>query len=32
MRKNKEEIEELQIRIDRGEKLVTGLAGEKTRW
>lgn len=28
----KKELDELQTKIDRGEQLVTGLAGEKTRW
>jgi len=26
------ELDELQTKIDRGEQLVTGLAGEKMRW
>lgn len=28
----KEVLDKLQLMIDRGEKLVSGLAGEKTRW
>merc|ERR1719498_89457 len=28
----KAELESLQIKIDRGDKLITGLSGEKTRW
>jgi len=28
----KEDMEKLQILIDRGEKLVSGLSGEKSRW
>ena len=28
----KRELDDLQTKIDRGEQLVTGLAGEKTRW
>ena len=28
----KRELEDLQTKIDRGEKLVTGLSSEKTRW
>lgn len=27
-----ESLQELQILIDRGDKLVQGLSGEKTRW
>lgn len=26
------ELEDLQTKIDRGDKLITGLSGEKTRW
>jgi len=32
MKKLKEELDNLQVKIDRGDKLVSGLAGEKTRW
>lgn len=32
MSKYKAELDELQVKIDRGDKLVSGLAGEKTRW
>jgi dynein heavy chain len=28
----KDNLHQLQVLIDRGEKLVQGLAGEKTRW
>lgn len=28
----KKELEDLQTKIDRGDKLITGLSGEKTRW
>jgi dynein heavy chain len=28
----KRELDGLQVKIDRGERLVSGLAGEKTRW
>lgn len=28
----KRELDNLQVKIDRGERLVSGLAGEKTRW
>ena len=28
----KRELEDLQTKIDRGDKLITGLSGEKTRW
>ena len=28
----KKELDDLQTKIDRGEQLVTGLSGEKTRW
>jgi len=28
----KAELQNLQVKIDRGDKLITGLAGEKTRW
>lgn len=28
----KENLRNLQTKIDRGEKLVQGLSGEKTRW
>jgi len=28
----KAELHNLQVKIDRGDKLITGLAGEKTRW
>ncbi len=28
----KKELEELQTKIERGEQLVSGLSGEKTRW
>ena len=30
--KLKDELDNLQVKIDRGDKLVSGLAGEKTRW
>ena len=32
MKKLKDELDNLQVKIDRGDKLVSGLAGEKTRW
>ena len=32
MKAFKDELESLQVKIDRGDKLVSGLAGEKTRW
>lgn len=32
MSKYKAELDALQVKIERGEKLVSGLAGEKTRW
>lgn len=28
----KAELDSLQVKIDRGDRLVSGLAGEKTRW
>jgi dynein heavy chain, axonemal len=28
----KAELDDLQTKIDRGEQLVSGLGGEKTRW
>lgn len=28
----KKELEDLQTKIDRGDKLISGLSGEKTRW
>jgi len=28
----KAQLDDIQIKIDRGDKLITGLAGEKTRW
>jgi dynein heavy chain len=28
----KNELDTLQVKIDRGDRLITGLAGEKTRW
>ena len=28
----KAELDNLQVKIDRGDKLVSGLSGEKTRW
>jgi dynein heavy chain len=28
----KAELHDLQVKIDRGDKLITGLSGEKTRW
>lgn len=28
----KRELEDLQTKIDRGDKLITGLSGEKIRW
>mmetsp|Transcript_21619 Transcript_21619/g.15865 ORF Transcript_21619/g.15865 Transcript_21619/m.15865 type:complete len:271 (+) Transcript_21619:3003-3815(+) len=32
MQAYRNELEDLQAKIDRGDKLITGLAGEKTRW
>ena len=32
MKELKDELDNLQVKIDRGDKLVSGLAGEKTRW
>jgi dynein heavy chain, axonemal len=26
------QLDDIQVKIDRGDKLITGLAGEKTRW
>lgn len=28
----KAQLDDIQVKIDRGDKLITGLAGEKTRW
>lgn len=28
----KAELDSLQVKIDRGDKLISGLSGEKTRW
>jgi dynein heavy chain len=28
----KAELDDIQVKIDRGDKLISGLAGEKTRW
>lgn len=28
----KRELDQLQVKIDRGDKLISGLSGEKTRW
>ena len=28
----RKELENLQTKIDRGDKLITGLSGEKSRW
>jgi len=28
----KAELDGLQVKIDRGDRLITGLSGEKTRW
>lgn len=32
MAKYKAELDDLQVKIDRGDKLISGLSGEKTRW
>jgi hypothetical protein len=32
MAKYKAALDDLQKKIDRGDKLVSGLSGEKTRW
>lgn len=32
MAEYRKELEDLQTKIDRGEKLISGLAGEKGRW
>lgn len=32
MKAFKDELDNLQVKIDRGDKLISGLSGEKTRW
>ena len=32
MAKYKAELDDLQVKIDRGDKLISGFSGEKTRW
>lgn len=32
MKSLKDELDNLQVKIDRGDKLISGLSGEKTRW
>ena len=32
MKELKDALDLLQVKIDRGDKLISGLAGEKTRW
>ena len=32
MKELKDALDNLQVKIDRGDKLISGLSGEKTRW